>query len=145
MGYLFRNFSIYTNYTYTYSSADNPVLNSQVEGNEDIELPGTSPHIVNANLTYQDEKLVLGLSFNYSAAYIDPDELDLTPGLERYYDSVLRLDFNGSYTFIPFLKFFVKANNLTNQPLRYYAGSSDRTFQAEYYDLRLNAGVKLDI
>ena len=144
LGGFFSNFNIYTNYTYTHSSAKNPVLDAQVSGDKDIELPGTSPHIFNANLTYQDEKLVLGLSFNYSAAYIDPDEMDLTPGLERYYDDVTRLDFNGSYAFTPSIRFFVEANNLTNQPLRYYAGIKDRTYQAEYYDIKINTGVKFD-
>ncbi|MGD8778087.1 MAG: TonB-dependent receptor [Ignavibacteria bacterium] len=141
---IFKNINIYTNYTYTNSSADNPVLDAQVEGDEDIELPGSAPHIFNANLTYQDEKIVLGVSFNYSSAYIDPDELDLTPGLERYYDDVTRLDINGSYAFTPNLRFFFEANNLTNQPLRYYAGDKDRTYQAEYYNVTFNAGIKFD-
>jgi len=145
LGPIFENFNFYSNYTYTYSSADNPVLNDQVDKDDDIALPGTSPHIINTNLTYEDTKLVIGLSFNYTAAYLDPDKLDLTPGLERYYDSVVRLDLNGSYAFTPYLRFFFEANNLTNQPLRYYAGTSKRTYQAEYYDVRLNAGIKLDI
>ena len=145
LGSMFNNFNFYTNYTYTYSLADNPVLNNQVESDKDIKLPGTAPHIFNANLTYEDTKLTLGVSFNYSAAYLDPDKLDLTPGLERYYDSVIRLDLNASYTFTHYLRFFFEANNLTNQPLRYYAGNSDRTYQAEYYDLKFNAGLKFNL
>ncbi|MBK8946115.1 MAG: TonB-dependent receptor [Ignavibacteriae bacterium] len=145
MGSIFKNLNFYSNYTYTYSNTDNPVLNEQVEDDKDIELPGTSPHIVNANLSYQNENIVVGITFNYSAAYLDPDELDLTPGLERYYDSVVRLDLNGSYAFTPNLRLFFEANNLTNQPLRYYAGSQKRTYQAEYYDLRFNAGIKFDL
>ncbi|MBK7105596.1 MAG: TonB-dependent receptor [Ignavibacteriae bacterium] len=145
LGSIFKNLNFYSNYTFTNSNTDNPVLNDQVEGKKDIELPGTSPHIVNANLTYQNEQIVLGISFNYTAAYLDPDELDLTPGLERYYDSVVRLDLNGSYAFTPNLRLFIEANNLTNQPLRYYAGTQKRTYQAEYYDLRFNAGIKFDL
>ena len=145
LGSAFNNFNIYTNYTFTHSSAKNPVLSAQISNDQDIELPGTSPHIFNANITYQDERLVLGLSFNYSAAYIDPDEMDLTPGLERYYDDVTRLDFNGSYAFTPQFRFFLEANNLTNQPLRYYAGIKDRTYQAEFYDIKINAGIKFDL
>lgn len=142
---ILRNLNLYTNYTYTYSTADNPVLDEQVEGDEDIELPGTAPHTFNANLTYQDAKIVLGVSFNYSSAYIDPDELDLTPGLERYYDAVTYLDVNGSYAFTNQFRFFFEANNLLNQPLRFYAGEKDRTQQAEYYSWRLTAGIKFDL
>lgn len=141
---IFKNISIYTNYTYTSSSADNPVLDAQVSGDEDIDLPGTSPHTFNANITYQDEKLVVGLSFNFTAAYIDPDELDITPGLERYYDDATYLDFNAAYAFTPNIRFFLEANNLLNQPLRFYAGDKDRTFQQEFYNARVNAGVKFD-
>ncbi len=140
-----RNISVYTNYTYTYSKADNPQLNEQVEGDKDIELPGSAPHTFNASVNYEDGKLSLGLSFNYTSAYLDPYELDLTPGLERYYDAATYLDFNGSYSITNQLRFFVEANNLLNQPLRFYAGDSKRTFQAEYYNVRMNAGVKFDL
>lgn len=139
------NLGFYFNYTYSYSTADNPVLDEQVDGDEDIELPGTSPHTLNANLTYQDKRLVLGVSFNFTAAYIDPDEMDLTPGLERYYDDATYLDINGSYAFTDQFRFFVEVNNLLNQPLRFYAGDKDRTYQAEFYNMRMQAGVKFDL
>ncbi|MFA8341495.1 MAG: TonB-dependent receptor [Rhodothermaceae bacterium] len=139
LGGFFRNIGLYTNYTYTWSTTDNPSFPEN-----DLELPGTAPHTLNASLTFQTEKIVLGVSFNYSSAYIDGDELDLTPGLERYYDEVTYLDINGSYAITPKWRFFFEANNLLNQPLRYYAGSSSRTFQAEYYNARFNAGVKFD-
>lgn len=38
-----------------------------------------------------------------------------------------------------------EATNLLNQPLRYHQGTSDRTMQAEYYGVRLNAGVKVTL
>ncbi|WP_288211324.1 hypothetical protein, partial [Bacteroides clarus] len=31
-----------------------------------------------------------------------------------------------------------------NQPLRYYQGTEDRTMQAEYYGIKVNAGVKIN-
>jgi hypothetical protein len=34
-------------------------------------------------------------------------------------------------------------NNMLNQPLRYYQGSEQYTMQAEYYNVRFDAGVKL--
>ncbi len=55
------------------------------------------------------------------------------------------MDVNASYTFGKRFKttFYAEATNLLNQPLRYYQGTSDRTMQAEYYGVRVNAGVKI--
>jgi hypothetical protein len=39
---------------------------------------------------------------------------------------------------------FAEANNLTNQPLRYYQGVAARTMQMEYYQARFNLGLKFD-
>ena len=40
---------------------------------------------------------------------------------------------------------FAEANNLLNQPLRYYQGNKDRTMQVEYYDVKVNAGFKINL
>lgn len=137
---LLSQLSFYGNYTFTSSTTDNPDF-----GDRDIDLPGAAPHNLNASLTWQDERLVLGLSFNYSSAYMDPDEMDLTPGLERFYDKVTHLDATASFAITEQLRIFVEANNLLDQPLRYYAGESTRTYQAEYYNRRFTAGVKFDL
>jgi len=135
-----KNLGVYLNYTYTDSETDNPAY-----GGKKIKLPGTSPHTLNSALTYQDGSLTLGLAFNYTDAYLDPEETDLTPGLERYYDSATYLDLTGSYQVIKGLRLFFEANNLLNQPLRFYAGESKRTYQAEYYDRRFSTGLKFDL
>jgi len=135
-----RNLGVYFNYTYTSSETDNPAY-----GGKKIALPGTAPHTLNSALTYQDGSLTVGLSLNYTDAYLDPGETDLTPGLERYYDSSTYLDLTGSYQFMKGLRLFFEVNNILNQPLRFYAGESNRTYQAEYYDRRFSAGFKFDL
>lgn len=40
---------------------------------------------------------------------------------------------------------FAEANNLLNQPLRYYQGQKDRTMQVEYYGVKVNAGFKINL
>ena len=44
---------------------------------------------------------------------------------DRYYDKVNYMDANASYTFGKKIKttFYAEANNLLNQPLRYYQGT----------------------
>lgn len=144
---MLKNVGIYMNYTYTYSEADNPAIDEILEdADEDkIGLPGTAPHALNAALTYQTKNFGMGLSFNFTDAYLDGDEMDLTPGLERYYDKVTYLDFNASYLINPQLRVFFEAKNLLNQPLRYYSGDVERTMQAEYYNRRFSAGIKFDM
>ena len=50
------------------------------------------------------------------------------------------------YTFGKKLRttFYAEANNLLNQPLRYYQGISERTMQSEHYGVKVNAGVKIN-
>ena len=67
--------------------------------------------------------------------------------LDRYYDKVNYLDLNASYTWGRNTKFtvYAEANNLLNQPLRYYQGNSNRTMQEEYYGVKVNMGVKINL
>jgi TonB-dependent receptor len=135
-----RFLNIYGNYTYTHSRAENPAL-----ADDTIKLPGTADHTLNASATFETSRLILGASFNYTSAYLDPYETDLTPMLERYYDRVTYLDFNASYKFMRTMRLYAEVNNLLNQPMRYYAGDPDRTYQMEYYNRRVNAGIKFDL
>jgi outer membrane receptor protein involved in Fe transport len=55
------------------------------------------------------------------------------------------VDFNAAYKITPQLRMFAELNNITNQPLRYYQGISERTMQAEFYNMRMNVGLKWDL
>lgn len=131
---------VFANYTYTSSETDNPGLSD-----EKIDLPGTAEHSLNTSVSFDKGAFDLRVSFNYNSSYLDPDGLDLSPGLERFYDAVTYLDFNGLYRVNNNLRVFFNANNLLNQPLRFYAGDQDRTYQAEYYGPTFNMGVKYDL
>ena len=97
----------------------------------------------NASLSYETDKLVLRASLNYASDYVD--ELGGDAFEDRFYDKQTFVDLNGSYAFKPNWRFFFEVNNLTNQELRYYQGVSSRTMQREYYNARINAGLKFDI
>ena len=131
---------VYVNYTRVYSNAAYPSF-----PNRRIPLPGAAPQALNLNLSYESKRLTLGLSFNYAAANLDPKQIDLTPGLERWYDQVTYLDFNGSWRIKKNWRAYWEANNLLNQPLRYYAGTPERTFLQEFYGLRMTAGLKFNL
>ncbi|WP_062056866.1 TonB-dependent receptor [Aquimarina longa] len=137
-----KNFSIYLNYTYLTSSAKG-IRNEDGEERTDLDLPNTAPHLFNGSLGYNDTKFSIRLSTNFSDAYID--EIGGNTFEDRYYDKQLFLDFNASYAITKSLSIYADVNNITNQPLRFYQGISQRTMQAEYYDRRLTFGLKYDL
>jgi TonB-dependent receptor len=137
-----KGIGVYLNYTHISSSADG-VRNGDGDLREEVTLPGTSPNMFNASLSFETKKLVLRASLNYSDAYID--ELSDEAFFDRYYDEQLFLDFNASYAFTPNLRIFGEVNNITNQPLRYFQGVEDRTMQVEFYNARFNLGLKYDL
>lgn len=136
-----KGLGVYANYTYIYSTAEG-IRNEDGELREGIALPGSAPHMANGSLSYETKKFVVRASVNYSGSYID--ELGDSEFYDRYYDEQLFLDVNASYAITPSWRIFAEANNLTNQPLRYYQGTQERTMQTEYYNSRINIGIKYD-
>lgn len=134
-----KNFGIYLNYTYTRSNT------TGIEGRDedDLALPGTAENMFNASLSYENKKLVLRVSLNYASDYLD--EIGGENFEDRFYDKQTFLDVNASFAITPKWRVFFEGNNLTNQPLRYYQGIQSRTMQMEYYNARLNFGLKFDL
>ncbi len=126
-------------YTYTHSS----VSDFNVEGRENetgLKLPGSPEHTANASIYAEKFGFTVRLSYNYASDFID--ELGKEAYDDVYYDKVGYLDLNLNYAFKKNFSIYADATNLLNQPLRYYQGESDRTYQVEYYGPRFNAGVK---
>ena len=143
-----KGFGIYTNYTYTTSKAKGIFDGSGNLIRENVTLPGTAPHMFNGSLSYENKKLVLRLSANFTSSYVDDSDdagYNEDPFFDRFYDKQFFLDFNGSYAITKKLRIFSEINNITNQGLRYYQGVKERTAQIEYYGARLNMGIKFDL
>ncbi len=140
-GKFFKNFGLYANYTFTKSKAKG-ITNEDGEARTGLGLPRTAPHMVNGSLAWENNKFSARLSANFTAAYLD--EIGGNEFEDSYYDEQLFLDFNMAYKFTPKWRVFFEANNLTNQPLRYYQGESSRMKQLEYYQSRFTLGVKYD-
>lgn len=137
-----KGFGIYLNYTYTKSEADG-VYNGDGEKRTGVTLPGTAPHMFNASLSYENKIFTARISGNYAASYLD--ELGGSDFEDRFYDRQFFLDANASVKLTQHLRVFGEANNLTNQPLRYYQGTAERTMQEEFYRPRYNFGFKFDL
>lgn len=132
----------YGNYTYTYSKVKN--FNFEGRENEELRMPGSPEHTANASLYFDKAGFNVRLSYNFASDFID--EVGEEAFYDRYYDKVNYMDVNASYTFGKKFKttFYAEATNLLNQPLRYYQGTPDRSMQAEYYGVRVNAGFKIN-
>lgn len=140
-GAFWKGLGIYVNYTYTHSKAKG-ITNEEGVERTDVGFPGTAPHMFNGSLSWENKRFSARISTNYASHYID--ELGGNAFEDRYYDKQFFLDANASYKITSQLRIFAEANNLTNQPLRYYQGIQDRTAQVEYYRPKFNLGVKFD-
>ena len=132
----------YGNYTYTHSD----IVRSAFGDKDEQALPGSPEHMANASLYFDKWGLNVRLSYNYTSAFQDDEEYVEDAPLRRYYDATHYMDLNASYTWGKNVKytFYAAANNLLNQPLRYYQGEKDRTMQVEYYGVKLTAGFKVN-
>lgn len=133
----------YGTYTYTHSKVNNFNFTGR-ENEKDLKLPGSPEHTANASLYFEKRGLNVRLSYNFASDFID--EMGESAFYDRYYDKVNYMDVNASYTFGKKLRttFYAEANNLLNQPLRYYQGISERTMQSEHYGVKVSAGVKIN-
>ena len=132
--------------TYTYSHSRVKDFNFEGRENESgLSLPGSPEHTANLSLYFEKKGLNMRLSHNFASDFID--EMGQSSFYDRYYDKVGYMDFNASYTFGKKFKttIYAEANNLLNQPLRYYQGTKNRTAQAEYYGVKVNAGIKINL
>ena len=141
-----RCVGFYGNYTYTHSSTRNYNARLGIKDGDDVTMAGSPEHTANASLYFEKSGINVRLSYNFASSFIDTMNTG-SRALDRYYDKVNYLDLNASYTWGRTTKFtvFAEANNLLNQPLRYYQGIADRTMQVEYYGVKLNAGIKINL
>ena len=116
-------------------------FNYEGRENDKLSMPGSPKHTFNAALGYDHPRFSARLSYNYASDFID--ELGEEAYYDRYYDAVNYLDFNLNVRAGKYLHIFANVNNILNQPLRYYQGSKEYTMQAEYYNFRFDAGVKV--
>lgn len=138
---ILKNVGLYANYTLTQSDVD-VVRTEDGDVRDDIKLPGTAEHTFNTSISYETSRFNARLSLNYTSDYLD--ELGDEAFFDRYYDKQTFVDANASYTITPNIRVYMEANNLTNQPLRFYQGVSSRMMQEEFYNVRFNAGLKID-
>ncbi len=103
-------------------------------------LPGTSSVTWNLAGFYE----AYGVEARIAAEYVSHSLFGLggDRSLDVIQDDRLTADFTSSYKITSNWSVYFNAKNLTNQPLRYYEGSSNRPIQREFYDATYEFGVK---
>lgn len=141
-----RCLGLYGTYTFTHSTTRNFNERLGIEEGDDVKMAGSPEHTANASIFFEKSGINVRLSYNFASAFIDMMNTG-SRELDRYYDHTHYLDLNASYTWGKKTKFtvFGEANNLLNQPLRYYQGREERTMQAEYYGMKINFGLKVNL
>jgi TonB-dependent receptor len=135
---------LYLNYTFTDSEATFPERTSR------STLPGQARHVGNVSLSYEKGGFMGRASVNFHGSYVDlvvGDQVGadgIRVDQDRYYDRHTQLDVTASQAVTSHIRLFAEALNLTNEPLRYYRGTSDRPDQEEYYKWWAAFGVKVN-
>ncbi|MDD5765726.1 MAG: TonB-dependent receptor [Candidatus Marinimicrobia bacterium] len=130
-----KHFGIYGNYTYTTSSAT-------VGERKDVPLAGQSTNIANFALSYEQAGFSGRLSMNYHGKYLS--ELGEEEDEDIYYDNHMQWDISVSQNLFKGVQLYVQAVNMTDAPLRYYMGNTNRPSQQEYYSWWTHFGLNYD-
>lgn len=137
-------FGVDANYTYTKSEVDVPsfdLVTGEASTTEQT-LVNQPEHIYNASLFYEKYGFSARVAANFKGEYIDEYRVAAGPAHYRFYDKNLTVDFSASYSITDKIKVFAEVNNLTNEPLRYYHGQTNRPEQTEFYSIRGQLGIR---
>ncbi|PIB35294.1 hypothetical protein BFP72_07725 [Reichenbachiella sp. 5M10] len=144
-----NGFGVEANYTYTRSELEVPRYEEQggqvVTLMDKQSLPRQPKNIFNASVYYEKYGLMVRVAANFKGKYIDIIRQEAGPENYRWYDKNLTVDLSAAYSITKSLRFFLELNNLTNAPLRYYHGVSERPEQVEYYSVRGQAGLRFNL
>ena len=127
------NFGVQANYTRMRSVMELP------DGRK-APITRQADELYNASVFYDDNKFAVRLAVNHKGDYIL--EHGSSSDFDEIYGGNTSVDFSASYTHSDDLMFYFDANNITNEPLKYYLGNKNRPTQTEYYGYRMSAGVK---
>ena len=120
------------NYTYVNSSFE-------IRPGETALLPSTSKNSANVTLFYERD----GINVRLGGYYVSTDlwAVGSSRDYDVYNDGRFTMDLGTSYAINANWSFYGNVKNLTNTPLTFFEGYSNRVIQREYYGLTVQAGV----
>jgi TonB-dependent receptor len=128
-----KDFGVQTNYTHMRSVMELP------DGRK-TSIPRQADQLYNASLFFDNNEFAVRVAVNHKGEYIQ--EHGDNKEEDNFYGDYTSVDLSASYNPNDQLMVYLEANNLTNEPLKYYQGSKGRPLQTEYYGARASMGVK---
>jgi len=113
-----------------------------------------TPLIYNVGLTYEYKKWNARLALNYIGKHLKEVNLSSIVGIgllhldddfDTYVNDIYNLDFQISYALNDHGSIYLEGMNLLNAPERKYIGKEWRNLRTEYYGMRFQAGIRLDL
>ena len=111
------------------------------------ELPSQSDLIWNAGIFYKKSGLTIDIGGSFTGANLSLIGNAALPGSQGgpvpniYYDDYFQIDAKVQYAFTKDFTLYAEGDNLNNEPLRYYQGSSNLPIQNEYYGPTFDGGI----
>ncbi len=120
------------NYTYVDSKF-------QIRPGETAVLPSTSKNSANITLFYERD----GINVRLGGYYVSTDlwAVGGSKDTDIYNTGRFTMDLGSSYAIDSKWSLYANVKNLTNTPLAFYEGYSNRVIQREYYGVTVQAGV----
>ncbi|MBU6257482.1 MAG: TonB-dependent receptor [Burkholderiales bacterium] len=113
--------------------------NFAIRPGESSTLPSTSKNTLNFYLSYQRRGWDLRLGGYYLSRNLWA--IGGASGLDVYSEPRFSLDFGSSYKISPHASVYFSAKNLTNTPLTFAEGASNRVIQREFYRQTYQVGA----
>jgi TonB-dependent receptor len=113
-----------------------------------------TPLIYNLGLTYEYKKWNARIALNYIGKHLKEVNLASLVGIgllhkdddfDTYVNRTYNLDCQVSYQVNKRLSIYVEGMNLMNSPERKYIGKEWRNLRTEFYGIRMQAGIRLDL
>ncbi len=111
------------------------------------ELPSQSDLIWNAGIFYKKYGLTIDVGGSFTGANLSLIGNAALPGADGgpvpnvYYDDYFQIDAKIQYAFTKDFTLYAEGDNLNNEPLRYYQGTSNLPIQNEYYGPTFDGGI----
>ena len=128
-----EDFGIQTNYTHMRSVMELP-------NGRKTSIPRQADQLYNASLFFDNNEFAVRVAVNYKGEYVQ--EHGDSKDEDNFYGENTSVDLSASYSPNDQLMMYLEANNLTNEPLKYYQGNKGRPLQTEYYGARASMGMK---
>ncbi|MFZ6845230.1 TonB-dependent receptor [Undibacterium sp. RuTC16W] len=123
------------NYTYVNSRFE-------IRPGEFASMPSTSKQTANANLSYDRN----GLNLRLGAYYVSRNlwAIGGSSASDNFSEARTSVDFGSSYAINDYTSIYFNAKNLTNTPLQFSEGASNRTIQREFYGATYQIGLNIN-